>query len=68
MSAGLRSKMAPERVHGVAEVTDMAQGHGREATDMRRRERFLDAASIALLLAVLVGWLLLALYLMRVGT
>lgn len=46
----------------------MAHGHGREATDMRRRERFLDAASIAVLLVVLVGWLLLALSLMRAGT
>lgn len=49
-------------------VTEMTHGQGREATDMRRRERFLDAASIGVLLAVLVGWLLLGLYLMRVGT
>lgn len=45
----------------------MVHGQGREATDMRRRERFLDLASIAALLAVLVGWLLLALYLIRTG-
>ncbi len=50
------------------EVIEMGLGDGQKATDMRRRERFLDAASIAVLLAVLVGWILLALYLTRAGT
>ncbi len=49
-------------------MTKMTHGHGQEASDMRRRERFLDVASIAALLVVLVGWLLLALYLMRTGS
>ena len=45
----------------------MALKRAQEAPDMWRRERFLDAASIAALLAVLVGWLLLAINLMRAG-
>ena len=49
-------------------MPELTHGHGQEASDMRRRERFLDAASIAVLLAVLMGWLLLALYLMQTGT
>ena len=38
-----------------------------EGSAMWRRERFFDAASIVALLAVLVGWLLLTINLMRAG-